>query len=59
MAYPAVRAELEPAGATWSEVNETFSNATVDGQLVTAPACPAHALWMAGFPALLGSRLQA
>jgi len=41
-AYPAVKPDLEQAGATWAEVNETVTNAVVDGNLVTAPAWPAH-----------------
>lgn len=38
MAYPAVKPNLIRAGAKWGEVNETFSNAHVDGNLVTAAA---------------------
>jgi len=41
-AYPAVKPELMLAGAKWGEVNQTFSNAYVDGNLVTAAAWPAH-----------------
>ena len=37
-AYPAVQPELIQAGAKWGEVNATFSNAYVDGNLVTAAA---------------------
>lgn len=57
-AYPAVRPDVERAGARWSEVNETFTNACVDGNLVTAPAWPAHPAWMREFMTLLGSRLS-
>ena len=57
-AYPAVRPDLERAGATWAEVNDTFSNAVVDGNLVTAPAWPAHPQWMRKFLQLLGSAIQ-
>ena len=52
-AYPAVKPDVEVAGATWCEVNETFSNAYTDGKLVTAPAWPAHPAWLAQFNALL------
>ena len=37
-AYPAVRPDVEQAGGRWCDVNETFSNACADGNLVTAPA---------------------
>jgi len=56
-AYPAVKPDLEKAGATWAEVNDTFTNAVVDGQLCTAPAWPAHPEWMSKFLALLGSTI--
>ncbi|NKN34589.1 DJ-1/PfpI family protein [Marichromatium bheemlicum] len=57
-AYPAVRPELEHAGGSWCEVNDTLSNAYVDGQLVTAPAWPAHPEWMRRFVELLGTRIE-
>ena len=57
-AYPAVKPDLLAAGAKWAEVNETFTNAEVDGQLVTAPAWPAHPQWMAGFLQLLGTKVE-
>ncbi len=57
-AYPAVKPDLLRAGAKWGEVNQTFSNAHVDGNLVTAPAWPAHPEWMRKFLELLGSRIQ-
>jgi len=56
-AYPAVRAELTRAGAKWADANETFSNAVVDGKLVTAPAWPAHPEWMARFLQVLGTKI--
>ena len=58
-AYPAVRSDVEHAGAKWVDADETFSNAVVDGNLVTAPAWPAHPSWMAEFCKLLGSSLEA
>ena len=58
-AYPAVRPDLEQAGASWEEVNETVTNAVVDGNLVTAPAWPAHPEWMRKFLQVLGSSVQA
>ncbi|HIP53576.1 MAG TPA: DJ-1/PfpI family protein [Chromatiales bacterium] len=58
-AYPAVRPDLLNAGARWCEVNETYSNACVDGNLVSAPAWPGHPQWMRRFLELLGSRIDA
>lgn len=57
-AYPAVKPDLEQAGATWAEVNETVTNAVVDGSMVTAPAWPAHPEWMKAFLKVLGSTIE-
>ncbi|HEU6437535.1 MAG TPA: DJ-1/PfpI family protein [Nitratidesulfovibrio sp.] len=57
-AYPAVKPDIEDAGGTWCEVNETFTNACVDGNVVTAPAWPAHPEWMRKFLGVLGSRIE-
>jgi protease I len=57
-AYPAVQPEVVAAGARWGEVNETFTNAHVDGNLVTAAAWPAHPEWMRKFLQLLGSTIE-
>lgn len=57
-AYPAVKPDLVRAGAKWAEVNETFSNAYVDGNLVTAAAWPGHPEWMRKFLGLLGSKIE-
>lgn len=57
-AYPAVRPDVERAGATWADVNATFSNAVVDGNLVTAPAWPAHPEWIRKFLEVLGTRIE-
>ena len=57
-AYPAVRPDVERAGGRWGEVNETFSNAYVDGNLVTAAAWPGHPEWMRQFLKVLGSRIE-
>lgn len=56
-AYPAVKPDIVQAGGVWSEVNETASNAVVDGNLVTAPAWPAHPEWMRAFLTVLGSTI--
>ncbi|MBE3588686.1 MAG: DJ-1/PfpI family protein [Thermoanaerobacteraceae bacterium] len=57
-AYPAVKPDCLRAGAKWGEVNETFSNAWVDGNLVTAAAWPGHPEWMRKFVELLGARIE-
>jgi protease I len=57
-AYPAVKPDVLAAGAKWCEPNGTFSNAFVDGNLVTAPAWPAHPEWIRKFLGLLGTRIQ-
>ena len=57
-AYPAVKPELILAGAKWGEVNQTFSNAYVDGNLVTVAAWPAHPEWMRKFLDLLGTKIE-
>jgi len=56
-AYPALKPDVVAAGATWGEVNDTFTNAYVDGNLVTAAAWPAHPEWMRKFLELLGSKI--
>jgi len=57
-AYPALKPDIERAGGRWCEINETFSNAYVDGNLVTAAAWPAHPEWMRKFLELLGTRIE-
>ena len=56
--YPAVKPELIRAGAKWGEVNKTYSNAYIDGNLVTAAAWPGHPEWMRKFLAVLGSKIE-
>lgn len=58
-AYPAVKPEVTGAGATWVEPSAGADNAVVDGNLVTAPAWPAHPAWMAKFVEILGGTLKA
>ncbi len=58
-AYPAVKPDLVRAGAEWVDPNDTFSNAVVDGTLVTAPAWPAHPAWIRAFLDALGTTIEA
>ena len=57
-AYPACGPDVEGAGGSWVANNETFSNAYVDGNLVTAPAWPAHPEWIAKFLEVLGTEIN-
>jgi protease I len=56
-AYPSVMPEVLATGGRWVAANETYSNAVVDGNLVTAPAWPAHPAWILKFLELLGTRV--
>ncbi|HOO90263.1 MAG TPA: DJ-1/PfpI family protein [Syntrophales bacterium] len=56
--YPAVGPDVEQAGGTWIANNDTFSNAHVDGNLITAPAWPAHPEWMKKFLEVLGTKIE-
>jgi protease I len=55
-AYPACSPEVELAGATYAAVN--VDEAVTDGNIVTAPAWPAHPAWIAQFLAVLGTRIE-
>ncbi len=54
-AYPALRPELALGGCRWVEPSAGFDNAHVDGNLVTAPAWPAHPAWIREFLKVLGT----
>ena len=53
-AYPACGPEVTMAGGEYVEV--PVHHAVVDGNLVTAPAWPAHPQWLARFQEVLGER---
>jgi protease I len=55
-AYPAVAPEVKSAGGTWVDV--PVDKAYVDGNLVTAPAWPAHPEWLAKFLGVLGTKIE-
>ncbi|MDR2819762.1 MAG: DJ-1/PfpI family protein [Desulfovibrio sp.] len=57
-AYPALQPDVADAGATWRPVNDTASNSCSDGNLVTAPAWPAHPAWIADFLKVLGTKIE-
>lgn len=54
-AYPACRAEVELAQGTYADI--ALDAAVTDGNLVTAPAWPAHPAWIGQFLTLLGTRI--
>ena len=58
-AYPAVKPELIQAGAVWDEPSAGLDGACVDGNLITAPAWPAHPAWMRAFLKALGTPVDA
>jgi protease I len=55
-AYPAVGPDVTRAGGTYVELGMT--EAVADGNLVTAPAWPAHPAWLAKFLEVLGTRIE-
>ena len=54
-AYPACRAEVELAHGKYAEI--AIDAAVTDGNLVTAPAWPAHPAWIGQFLAVLGTKI--
>ncbi|MEM5581910.1 DJ-1/PfpI family protein [Roseibium sp. AS2] len=52
-AYPACRPEVEMAGATYADI--AIDSAVTDGNLVTAPAWPAHPAWLSQFNSVLSA----
>ena len=56
-AYPACAAEVKLAGADYAQIG--IDQAVTDGNLVTAPAWPAHPAWIAQFLQVLGTRISA
>ena len=56
-AYPAVGPDVTQAGGTYA--NLAVTEAIADGNLVTAPAWPAHPAWLAKFLAVLGTKIEA
>lgn len=55
-AYPACRAEVELADGRYAEI--AIDGAVTEGNLVSAPAWPAHPAWMSQFLKLLGTRIE-
>lgn len=56
-AYPAVSPEVVLSGGSFVPASASFDNTHVDGNLVTAPAWPAHPAWMRAFLGVLGTQI--
>jgi protease I len=54
--YPAVGPDVTACGGTFAEV--AIDGAHVEGNLVTAPAWPAHPAWLRAFLKLLGTKIE-
>ena len=55
-AYPAVGPDVNTAGGKFVDI--PVDKAHVDGNLVTAPAWPAHPEWLAKFLKVLGTKIE-
>jgi protease I len=55
--YPAVSPDVTRSGGKFADIGMT--EAVVDGNLVSAPAWPAHPAWLAKFLTVLGTRIEA
>ncbi|WP_005038007.1 DJ-1/PfpI family protein [Holophaga foetida] len=55
-AYPACGPDVSKAGATFAGI--AVDKAVTDGNLVTAPAWPAHPDWIAQFLKVLGTKIE-
>ncbi len=55
-AYPACGPDVTRAGGTYMDIAVT--DAHVDGNLVTAPAWPAHPAWVGAFLKVLGTKIE-
>ncbi len=55
-AYPACGPDVERAGGRYADIG--LEDAHVEGNLITAPAWPAHPAWLSAFLKLLGTRIE-
>lgn len=55
-AYPACAPDVTRAGGQYADI--PVDQAVTDGNLVTAPAWPAHPAWLAAFLVVLGTRIE-
>ncbi|MFZ0635434.1 MAG: DJ-1/PfpI family protein [Candidatus Acidiferrales bacterium] len=54
--YPAVAPEVTRGGGKFADI--AMTEAHVDGNLVSAPAWPAHPAWLSKFLAVLGTKIE-
>jgi protease I len=54
--YPAVSPDVTRSGGTFADI--AMTEAVVDGNLVSAPAWPAHPAWLSKFLTVLGTRID-
>ncbi|MEH2449502.1 MAG: DJ-1/PfpI family protein [Nostoc sp.] len=54
--YPACSPDVKSAGGIYVDI--PVNQAIVDGNLVTAPAWPAHPRWLAEFLTILGTKIE-
>jgi deglycase len=54
--YPAVSPDVSLAGGTFADI--AMTEAVIDGNLVSAPAWPAHPAWLSKFLMVLGTRID-
>ncbi|MEH2393101.1 MAG: DJ-1/PfpI family protein [Nostoc sp.] len=54
--YPACSPDIKSAGGIYVDI--PVNQAIVDGNLVTAPAWPAHPRWLAEFLTVLGTKIE-
>ena len=54
--YPAVSPEVTLSGGKYIETAATFDNAHIDGNLITAPAWPAHPAWISSLLKVLNQQ---
>jgi protease I len=55
-AYPACSPDVIRAGGEYADI--AVDDAIVDGNLITAPAWPAHPRWLAAFLTVLGTKIE-
>jgi protease I len=55
-AYPACGPDVTSSGGTFAEIG--IDQAHTDGNLVTAPAWPAHPAWLSQFLKVLGTKIE-
>ncbi len=57
--YPACQYEVVASGGKYMPPSSGFDSAHTDGNMVTAPAWPAHPAWISQFAKLLDSKIEA